>query len=171
MCLRVKFSNENVPGDKAGFVFLGFVVCFVDFWLGFLKALKKWKNREKNGYMLIEHIHTPNYKMSNALISIIWAFRLFLDQPQQFSHGSKTTAKPPGTEVNCSQEWAITKWYNFCSRYLAYTRISTYLRCASNIPMLTVSTAGISDRVHSHWRIISSNNTKSSTLAMASVPK
>lgn len=171
MCLRVKLSNENLPGDKAGFVFLGFVVCFVDFWLGFLKALKKWKNREKNVYMLIEHIHTPNYKMSNALISIMWTFRLPLDQPQQFSHGSKTTAKPPGTEVSCSQEWAITKWFNFCSRDQAYTLLSAYLRCAGNIPMLPVSTAGISDSVHSHCRIISSNDTKSPTLAMASVPK
>lgn len=41
VCLSVKLSNENVPGDKAGFALLGFVVCFVNFWLGFLTALKK----------------------------------------------------------------------------------------------------------------------------------
>lgn len=122
-----------------------------------------------NGYMLNKHIHTPNYKMSNALIIIIWAFRLFLDQPQQFSHGSKTTA----TDWHRSEwkEWAMTKWYNFCSRYPAFTLTSIYLRCASNISMLTVSTVGISDRVHSHWRLTSSNATKPPILAMASAPK
>lgn len=101
MCLRMKPSNENAPADEAGFVLLGFVcglflfvcgvflfgvffVCFV------LIALKK---KEKiNGYMLIKHSQTPNYKISNALITMIWAFRAFLDQPQQFNHGSKTNA-------------------------------------------------------------------------------
>lgn len=75
--------------------------------------------------MLIKHIHTLNYKMSSALIIIIWAFRLFLVQPQQFSHGSKTTAKPTGTEVN--EEWAIIKQYNFCTRYTAFTLFIYYL--------------------------------------------
>lgn len=42
--------------------------------------------------MLIKHSQTANYKMSNALITMIRAFRAFLDQPQQFNHGSKTNA-------------------------------------------------------------------------------
>lgn len=46
--------------------------------------------------MLIKHSRTPNYKMSNALIIMIRAFRDFSDQPQQFSHGSKTNAEATG---------------------------------------------------------------------------
>lgn len=120
--------------------------------------------------MLIKHIHTSNYKMGNALIIITGAFRLFLDQLQQFSHGSKTTAKPTGTEVNEKSEQSLSGT-TFASSYLAFTLPSTYLRCASTISVLTVSTVGISDRVHSHWRLFSSSDTKSPILAMASLPR
>lgn len=46
--------------------------------------------------MLIKHSRTPNYKMSNARIIMIRAFRAFLDQSQQSSHGSKTNAEATG---------------------------------------------------------------------------
>lgn len=38
----------------------------------------------------------PTIKEQNALIIMIRAFRAFLDQPQQFSHGSKTNAEATG---------------------------------------------------------------------------
>lgn len=137
MCLRMNLCNENVLGDKTSFELLGFVVCGLLVWF--------FNSPEKiNGYMLIKHIQTPNYKMSNALIILIWAFRLFLDQPQQYSHGSKTTAEPTGTEVNEKSEQSLSGT-TFASRYLTFTLTSTYLRCASNISVLTVSTVGISD--------------------------
>lgn len=41
MCLRMKLSNENVPGDKAGFVLLGFVVCGLLVW--FFNSPEKMK--------------------------------------------------------------------------------------------------------------------------------
>lgn len=117
--------------------------------------------------MLTKHIHTPNYKISNALIIIIWAFRLFLDQPQQLSHGSITTAKPTGTEVNEKNEQSLSG-----TTFALDTSLSQfyllYLRCASNIFMLTVRTVGISDRVYSHWRLTSSNDTSHTSYGFCS---
>lgn len=70
----------------------GLVICL----FFFFNSPEKKKTKKRNGHMLIKHSRTPNYKMSNALIIMIRAFRDFLDQPQQFSHGSKTNAEATG---------------------------------------------------------------------------
>lgn len=56
--------------------------------------------------------------MSNASIITIWAFRVFLDQPQQFSRSSKTNAEATGRSKWKKQ--AATTWHGFWKQIIGF---------------------------------------------------
>lgn len=106
--------------------------------------------------------------------AMLWPLWFKFSEPFWINHSNSATVlklmQKLLAEVNKMREQPL-RGTAFESRYLAFTLTATNLRCPNKLSILTFRIVGISDRVHLHWRLFSSNNTILPVLAMASNPK